>query len=74
MCGSGSPQLQCFTPAGTGEGHPEQNGAYANVPQLRPSARQNRASPGERVAALSGPVRNAAYLCQPCMTTSCVLD
>lgn len=55
VCGSGSPQLQCFTPAGTGEGHPEQNGAYANVPQLRPSARQTGLLPGNASLRSPGP-------------------
>lgn len=34
----------------------------------------NWASPREQVTVLSRPIRNVAHLCQPCMTTSCLLD
>lgn len=41
-----------FTGAGTGEGHPEQNRAYADVPQLWPSARQTGPLPGNESLSL----------------------
>ena len=44
-----------FTQADTGEGHPEQNGAYANVPQLWPSARQTGLLPGNKLLRSPGP-------------------
>lgn len=44
-----------FTQVGTGEGHPEQNGAYASVPQLRPSAQQTGLLPWNELLCSPGP-------------------
>lgn len=54
VCGRGS-TAAAFTQAGTGEGHPEQNGAYANAPQLWPSALQTGLLPGNRPMRSPGP-------------------
>lgn len=69
--GRGSPQLWCLPGPGTGEGHPGQNRAYANVPQLWPSARQSGFLPGNKPLCL--PIWDMAYRCQPCMTTSWIM-